>query len=177
MTQQQAISNHLDENIPRWFAVHTKYKSEKIVQRMLSQKKINAYLPLQKYARKYQRRISSVELPLISCYIFVNITKADYVKVLETEYVVGFVRFGKDLIAVPEQEIALLQRIINEKIDVFVEKSTFYEGDEVEISAGNLMGLKGKLISIEGKNRMLVELEQLGYTLQLSIEANMLQKI
>ena len=177
MAQIQAISNHLDENISKWFAVHTKYKSEKIVQRMLSQKNVNAYLPLQKHARKYQRRISSVELPLISCYIFVNITKADYVKVLETEYVVGFVRFGKNLIAVPEQEITLLQRIINEDIDVFVEKSTFYEGDEVEIAVGNLMGLKGKLISVEGKNRMLVELEQLGYTLQLSIEANMLQKL
>ena len=47
----------------------------------------------------------------------------------------------------------------------------------VEIAVGNLMGLKGKLISVEGKNRMLVELEQLGYTLQLSVEANMLQKI
>ena len=75
MAQTQVISNHLDENTPKWFAVHTKYKSEKIVQRMLSQKNVNAYLPLQKHIRKYQRRVTSVELPLISCYIFVNITK------------------------------------------------------------------------------------------------------
>ncbi len=175
--EEQVNGRLLDEKTPRWFAVHTKYKSEKIVQRMLAQKNVNAYLPLQKKVRKYQRRVSSVELPLISCYIFVNITKADYVKVLETEYVVGFVRFGKDIIAVSEQEINLLQRIINEDIDVFVEKTTFYEGDEVEIAFGNLLGLRGKLVAVEGKNRMLVELEQLGYTLQLSVENDMVRKI
>ena len=174
---EQGNSRLLDEKTPRWFAVHTKYKSEKIVQRMLAQKSVNTYLPLQKKVRKYQRRVVTVELPLISCYIFVNITKADYVKVLETEYVVGFVRFGKDIIAISDHEINLLQRITNEDIDIFVEKTTYYTGDEVEIAHGHLLGLRGKLVAIEGKNRMLVELEQLGYTLQLSVENNMVRKI
>ncbi len=172
---QQSI-NHLDDKVPHWFAVHTRFKSEKIVNRLLNQKGINNYLPIQKLARKWGRRVTSVELPLISCYIFVNITKSEYVKVLETEYVVGFVRFAKDLISVPEHEINLLQRIVNEGFDIFVEKSTFYEGDEVEIAQGNLTGLKGKLVSFEGKNRMLVELDHLGYTLQISVGKEMLFK-
>jgi hypothetical protein len=40
-----------------------------------------------------------------------------------------------------------------------------------------LTGLKGKLISVEGKNRVLVELDQLGYTLQISVEKEMVIKI
>ncbi len=174
---QQTAINHLDEKTPNWFAVHTKFKSEKVVQRLLNQKGIDNYLPLQKWTRRYGRRITQVEIPLISCYIFVNITKKNYVPVLETEYVVGFVRFSKDLISVPEAEISLLQRIVGGGLDVFVEKSTFYQGDEVEIAYGNLTGLKGKLISVEGKNRVLVELDQLGYTLQISVEKEMVVKL
>jgi transcription antitermination factor NusG len=167
----------INEIVPRWYAVHTKYKSEKIVHRLLKQKNIDNFLPLQNFTRKYGRRIANVEIPLISCYIFVNITKTEYVKVLETEYVVGFVRFAKDIIPIPDVEIELMQRIIGEDIDILVEKSTFYEGDDIEIAAGQLTGLRGKLVTIEGKNRMLVELEHLGYTLQLSVEKQVVRKL
>jgi transcription antitermination factor NusG len=157
--------------------VNTKYKCEKIVQRLLNQKNIEVYLPLQQFSRKRGRSIKNVEIPLISCYIFVKINRVDYTKVLETEYVVGYVRFAKDLISVPEAEIELLQRIVGENLDILVEKATFYEGDEVEIAAGNLNGIRGKLVSIEGKNRMLVELNHLGYALQISVEKQVIRKV
>jgi transcription antitermination factor NusG len=160
----------IDEKNPRWYAVHTRYKSEKIVQRMLKQKEIEAYLPLQKRFRRHGAKMLTSEIPLISCYIFVKITKEHYVKVLETEFVVGFVRFAKDIYPIPEEEFNLMQRIVGGNLDVIVEKNTFYEGSIVEIAQGHLAGLKGKLIEIEGKNRVLIELETIGFTLQISVE-------
>ena len=117
------------------------------------------------------------ELPLISCYAFVNITKDDYVKVLETEYVVGFVRFAKDIFPIPEEEFNLMRRIVGENVEISVEKYTFYAGDEVEIAQGNLAGIRGKMVEIDGKNRVLVELGHLGFNLQLSIDRQQLIKV
>jgi transcription antitermination factor NusG len=166
----------IDEKIPRWYAIHTRYKSEKIVQRMLTRKQIECYLPLQKRFRRHGQKMLVNEIPLISCYIFVKITKDDYVHVLETEYVVGFVRFAKDIYPIPEAEFTMMQRIVGGETDVLVERTTFYEGETVEIATGNLAGLKGKLVEIEGKNRVLVELEHIGFTLQISVEKQNLIK-
>lgn len=67
--------NHLHPIESRWFAVYTRSKSEKVVKRLLDQKNIENYLPLQKVTRRYTRKIKSYEIPLISCYIFVKIAK------------------------------------------------------------------------------------------------------
>ena len=169
--------NHLNEHIPRWFAVYTKYKREKIVEKLLQEKGIQVYLPLQKLTRRWTRKIREVELPLFSCYIFVKITKPQYVPVLEIEHVVNFVKFSNNLISIPEEEIALVKRILGEGMEIDVEKIGFSTGDEVEIIAGNLTGLRGKLIGQHGKQKFLVELFNLGYSLQLSIDRLLLKRV
>lgn len=174
---KEVYENHLDPDEARWFAVYTRFKCEKMVFRQLVQKKISVYLPLQKHTRRYTRKIRVVELPLISCYIFVKITKDEYVRVLETENVQGFVRFAKNLISIPEQEIDLMKRILGENWEVQAEKTSFVPGDEVEIAVGNLLGMKGILVEAEeNKSQVLVELERLGYTLRISVDKSILQK-
>ncbi|MCB0624781.1 MAG: UpxY family transcription antiterminator, partial [Saprospiraceae bacterium] len=77
-------TNQLDERQERWFAVYTRFKREKLVYQRLQEKGIHAFLPLQNLTRQYASRKRSVQLPLISCYVFTRITKKDYVRVLET---------------------------------------------------------------------------------------------
>lgn len=167
----------IDAQIAQWYAVNTRFKSEKVVFRMLQQKKVECYLPLHKRHRRHGKKILTNELPLISCYIFVKITRDQYVKVLETDFVVGFVHFAREILPIPEQEFNIMRRICGEDIEVLVEKYTFYEGDMVEIANGNLAGIKGKLVEIEGSKRVLVELEHLGFNLQISIEKQNLIKV
>ena len=92
---KETYENHLHETEPRWFAVYTRYKREKLVAQQLRDKGIEVYLPLQHFTRRYTRKIKKVEMPLISCYVFARITKKEYVPVLETPDVVQFVRFAK----------------------------------------------------------------------------------
>ena len=173
---QKVYENHLDDREAKWFAVYTRYKREKLAYRLLEEQDICTYLPIQKVRRRWTRKVRVVELPLISCYIFVKITKAEYVKVLSTEYIVSFVKFSKNLISIPEDEIQVMKRVLGEDIEVDVEKTSFRKGDEVEIIAGNLIGLKGKLVQLHGNQKVLIELENLGYTLQLSIDKQLLRK-
>ncbi len=172
------IINHLHETEPRWFAIHTRSKSEKFVQRMLTKKGVHAYLPLQKLMRRYTRSTRVVEKPLINCYVFVSITKADYLPVLETENVAGFVKSSKDLRAIPEAEIEILRRITLENgLDVSVIPGSFSEGEPVEITAGNLIGMKGHIVKTEGARKFQIELLTLGYSLLISVDGAFLGKL
>jgi len=169
--------NDLHPSEARWFAVRTRSKSEKFVKRMLEKKGVYAYLPLQQFMRKYVRSKRLVEKPLINCYVFVQITKEQYVPVLETENVTGFVKFNKDLIAIPEAEIDIIRRVtLEEGLDVSTETGTFETGDLVEISAGTLIGLKGRIVKKEGKRNFQIELITLGVNLLISVDAAFLGK-
>ena len=168
--------NHLHAVEARWFAVYTKYKREKTVKRDLEAKGITTFLPIQKVIREYTRKRKTVELPLISCYIFVQIVKPQYIPVLETDDVVKFTRFSRNLIAIPDNEINILKQIVGEGIPITAEKTEFRRGDLVEIIAGNLTGLKGTLVEEHGEKEMVVDLETMGYSLRMKVDAKLLQR-
>ncbi len=85
---------HLDNIEKKWFAIYTRYKREKIVRKQLTEKGVEAYLPLSTHKRVYTRKIKIIELPLISCYVFVKITQSEYLTVASTQDVVKFVKFS-----------------------------------------------------------------------------------
>lgn len=169
--------NHLHPTEPKWFAVYTRSKSEKVVHRLLNNKKVECYLPLQKVTRRYTRKIKSHDIPLISCYIFVKITRDQYVPVLETENVVKFIRFAKNLIAIPEEEIELMKLVVGEGENVEATIGRFEKGDTVEVIGGKLTGIRGQLIEKQGKKQMVVELENVGYSLKMNIDVSLLRKV
>ncbi len=175
MSTTDKYENHLHATDQRWFAVYTSYKREKVVRKMLASKGIDVYLPIQKVTRRYVRKVKHLELPLINCYIFVKITKAGYIKVLETEHVLKFIRFSNNLLSIPEAEIQLMKRIIGEEVDFTVEQATFVQGEKVEVIGGALTGLEGTLISEAGQQRFLVELTNIGVRFQMEIDPSLLR--
>jgi len=168
---------HLDEQEARWFAVYTRYKREKLIRKRLADKGIETYLPLQQFVRHYTRKVKVVDLPLINCYLFVKITKHQYIQVLETADVLHFVRPAKELIAIPETEIDILKRVVGESIAMEVDRSGFQSGDEVEIIGGNLTGIKGILLESSSKHNFLIELNQIGYSLQMQVDPVLLKRV
>lgn len=170
-------SRQIHDTEPRWFAVHTRSKCEKMVASLLLRKQIHAYLPLVRTLRRYTRKVKKVEKPLIGCYVFVRITKTEYLTVLETEHVAGFVRFSKELIAIPDEEINLIRRLVlEEDIELEAVPGVLSPGDPVMITAGPLMGLKGAVVEQAGKRKFKVALENLGYSLLMTIDAHFIQK-
>jgi len=171
-------SNHLHEAEPRWFAVHTRSRSEKYVCNLLIKKQINSYVPLQRLMKRYKKSTKMLEKPLINSYVFVKIVKGEYLAVLETENVAGFVKFNRNMLAIPETEIDLLRRFILEPgLEIEVVEGTLSVGDPVEIRAGNLMGLRGRVMELKGKRRFLIELEHIGYSLLITIDGIFLDKL
>lgn len=169
--------NHLDEKEAKWFAVRTGFKHEKQVANWLDRKGIEHYLPLLKVTKFYKSKVKHLELPLINCYIFVKITKQEYVPVLETLGVTGFVKIAKNLLSIPEVEMDILRRVVGETDNLEVEACGFRLGAEVEIIGGNLTGLRGTLIEQKSDKNFVIELERIGCALLMEVPTSQLQII
>lgn len=174
-TPISTIINDLSQTEDRWFAVYTKYKCEKYVVDQLSRKGIAAYVPLVTKTKRYDSRIKTSQVPLINSHVFVQIKKSDYVRVLQTEYVLAFIKQRKNLIHIPNDEINLLKMIVGELENIEASDISFDNGDLVEIIGGNLTGIKGNLIQKEGRHRFIVQLSTIGMQLAMKIDKSNLR--
>lgn len=161
-----------------WHAVYTKSRAEKKVQLELEYQGIAHYLPLQSKLRQWSDRKKWVEVPLIPGYIFVHIDRFDYDRVLRTPNVVTYVRFEGKAAIIPDEQIDLIRRMLRDKnLELEVSMEHFAEGDAIEVLAGPLTGVKGKLVSFKGKKRVAIELEQLNLALTITLPLNEIRKI
>jgi transcription antitermination factor NusG len=179
ISKEPTFSNQLHDSEHRWFAVRLKFKSEKIVLKLLQSKQIHTYLPMKQVVRVWSKKRRETDIPLIPSFIFVKIVAAEYVKVLETEYISNFLRFGKNLLSIPEYQIQWIKRLLMEEdLEIVAHEVTqLYSGDEVEIVAGNLIGMRGKLVKLQGKERVIIEIANSGHALQMDIDKQFLRKI
>lgn len=161
----------------QWFAVTTRYKCEKHVAAQLARKGISVYVPLLLRTKRYTRKIKTYHIPLISCYVFVQIDASERNPVLETQHVIDFVRFQGKVAPIRTSEIELLRRIVGEITDVTAEPRRWVSGDRVEIVSGSLTGIQGVLARRQGRHEFVVELDTLGYQMCMTIDTRMLRRL
>lgn len=175
--KETSVETQQLEDTLQWYAVRTFFRREKFVRDRLQDKGIEAWLPLQEKIRRYTRKVRKVQLPLISQYIFVKIDQEERARVLEVEGVIQFVRPSGYIVPIPQSEIDLLRRVIGEDVSTEVEEGTITEGDEVEIIAGELTGLKGQMVEERGRNRIAVNLTNMGLALWMEVPLSAVRKL
>ena len=155
---------------PQWYAIYVNSRAEKKVEAELTAKGVEAFLPLKKTLRKWSDRKKWVDLPLIPGYCFVKIALQDNLRVLQTTHVVGFVRFEGRPARIQDKQIEFLKRMLKQSdYDWEITHEEFIPGQTVEIIAGPFIGLEAELISIKGKKRVGVRIEQISNTLFVDI--------
>ena len=159
--------------IYNWHAVYVKSRTEKKAQTELQFKEVETFLPLQRKLRQWSDRKKWVEMPLISGYLFVKICRKEYDSVLQSDYIVSYVRFEGVAAVIPENQIDYLKLMLKQdNLDIEIVRESFAPGQMIDVIAGPLIGLRGKLVRIKGKNKVAVELEQLGYSALVEILAD-----
>jgi transcription antitermination factor NusG len=161
----------------KWHVVYSRSRAEKKVLIELQFQGIEAYLPLQRKLRQWSDRKKWIEVPLISGYIFVFITRKEYDKVLQTNGVVTYVRFEGKAAVIPDEQIEYIKKMLSQpEIPVDVYTQLINPGDKVEVTVGPLIGLKGTLVSFRGKKRVAVQIQQLNLSLMVDLPATQIQK-
>ena len=161
-----------------WYVIYTRSRAEKKAEAELQARGIECFLPLQKKLRQWKDRKKWVEMPLISGYCFVHISRKEYDIVLQTNHVVCYVTFEGRAAVVPEQQITFLKQMLKQyDFDVNVSHETFKPGKKVEIIKGSLLGLKGELIESRGKHKFLLRIDEMETGFAVEIPAKYLSAL
>ena len=166
------LITHIDE---KWYAVRTKFRSEKYVVEGLNLQGVTGYIPLLKKVKQYSKKKKEHFIPLIHCYVFVKVSSKNYKKIYSINGVFDFVRIGGRMIPIPDDEIILMQRIVGERFDLRADVLTPVEGAPVEILAGSLTGLRGTLVKQANNNEFVVKLDHVGMNLYMNVPIEMMR--
>ena len=153
----------------KWFAIYVKSRSEKKVFKLLEDIGIESFLPLITRVKQWSDRKKKIDEPLFRSYLFVNITQKDYYNVLNVPGVVKFITFNKQAVAVPENQIIAIREYINDSELHDINYEDFKEGELVRIKSGQMKDLIGKFIKINGKHRIIIDIEAVGQSLPINI--------
>lgn len=168
------------KNLPsslQWLALYTKSRQEKVVMQRLLEEGIEAYVPLQKVIRQWSDRRKLVEEPLIRSYCFVHVVPVQQHQVLNTPGAVRYVWFSGKPAAIPSRQIDLLKIITGYNIPVECVPGNIKPGTKVKIIAGPMAGYTGEIISLAGKSRVIIRIEQLETAISLSISPALLERV
>ncbi len=166
-------AEYLDE---RWYAAQTCANHEKRVLEQLSQRTVEAYLPLYASVRRWKDRRVRLELPLFPGYVFVRLALRDRLQVLQTPSVVRLVGFGGQPTALPDQEIDALRQGLTR--DVRVEPHRYLKvGQRVRVSSGPLQGLQGILARRKKGTRFVISFELIMRSVAVEIDVANLEPV
>lgn len=163
----------------KWFAIYVKSRYEKKVRERLDDIGIESFLPLITRVKQWSDRRKKVEEPLFRSYLFVCISNSDYYNVLNVNGVVKFICFEKKPVVVPENQILAIKSYIcdTDLHDIECDNIDLKEGELVKIKSGQLKDLTGRFVKINGKHRIIIDIESVGQSLAINVPRSNVEKI
>ncbi|GAA4197106.1 UpxY family transcription antiterminator [Pedobacter jeongneungensis] len=157
----------IDQNY-RWYPVYTRSRAEKKAHEELNRKGILSYLPLKKTVKQWSDRKKIVEEPLIKSYLFAYISAKEYAEVLMTNGVARFIYFSSQIAPIPDQQINDLKLLLATDTDLELIDYDIKPGERVLIKAGPFKGIIAELVSIQNKQRIILRLQNMGYSININ---------
>jgi transcriptional antiterminator RfaH len=167
----------LDLRTSKWFAVYTLPRNEKKVLERLSDCGIEVFLPIQKKLKKWSDRKKVVEEPLIRSYVFVRIKEQEYYTVLKTTGVIRYVSFEGKAVPIPEKQIDLLKKFLEQNYSIEVIEEQIEPGEMIEITMGSMMGVAGELVEHNGAKKVIIRIDHISHSLLVTLPRDYIVKI
>jgi len=83
------------------------------------------------------------------------------------------VRFEGKAAIIPDRQIEYLKLLLKQdNLDIEIIQEKLEPGQTIEVVAGPLIGLRGKLLQRNGKNKVAIELEDIGHSALVEISIN-----
>lgn len=166
----------IDSNY-RWYPVYTRSRAEKKAYEELMQKGITSYLPLRKTLKQWSDRKKIIEEPLIKSYLFVYISAKEYAEVLITKGIARFLYFSGKIASMPDQQIYNLKLLLATDAELEVFNHDIRPGQKVLIKAGPFKDMIGEMVSIHNKQRIILRLENIGYSVDVNTSMGFVEPI
>jgi transcription antitermination factor NusG len=140
---------------PRWYALKTRSRHEKVVRDQLVQRDIDTFLPVCESWRQWKDRKKKVELPLFPGYCFARFPLIERVRVLNVIGVADLVSINQRPEPIREEELAAIQQLVATRLQ-YDPHPFLEEGMDVEVVRGPLTGVRGKLLRKDRVTRLVL---------------------
>ncbi len=162
----------------RWYAIYTRSRSEKKLYSELEEKGIEVYLPLKKELRVWSDRKKWVESPLFTSYLFVKVSDREYYEAINSCWSVRYVCFESRAVPIPDSQIESLKLFLEDtKRNVELTKHSLKKGDYLEVTFGPLKGVRGELLQLRGKQRIVLRFLSLGCCVHADISMDEVKRL
>lgn len=143
---------------PQWYAACTCARHEKQVAKQLAYKQMDHLLPLYETTHQWKNGRKKLQLPLFPGYVFVRLPATERVRVLRIPSVAYLVSSSTGPLAIPEEEIAAVRRLLDG--NVCVEPHPYLSvGDRVRVTSGALAGMEGVLVRKKDSLRVVISIQ------------------
>ena len=168
----------LSPNLNNWYAIYTKPRAEKKVFERFCEYGYDAYLPLLTEVREWSDRKKKVASPLISGYVFVNISKEQLFDTLKIRGTLGVLKYLGKPAVIRDCEINNLKIMMNDACGFeAINVECFIKGDEVEVVEGPFQGLKGVSVLVQGKQRIVVQISAIDSQFVVNVPQAFVRKV
>jgi transcription antitermination factor NusG len=154
-----------------WYAVHTRARHEKMVAERLREQGMTTFLPLVTEVHSWTDRKKKVELPLFSCYVFVNMVPGgkERLRVCSTDGVLQIVGTRGQGLPIPDEQIDAVRLILAEQLP-WSSHPFLKIGQRVRIRGGAMDGVEGILLARNGDRTLVVSVDVIQRSLAVRIE-------
>jgi transcription termination/antitermination protein NusG len=153
-----------------WFAIWTRSRHEKLVRDQLEQKHVEVFLPTIIKWSRWKDRKKQIEWPLFPGYCFARFDAAARLPILKCEGVVTIVGTDGHPSPIPPIEIQSIRQLIESEL-AFDPCPFIKEGMMVEVKAGPLKGVVGRLVRKGSHSRLVLSVDLIGQALSVEVDA------
>ena len=153
----------------QWYALYTCARHEKRVAQQIEGRRLSCFLPLYRSVRRWKDRRKELELALFPGYVFVQMSLANKLRVLEVPGVVRLVSFNGQPAALPAEEIEALRNRISGSAKV--EPHPYLRaGRKVRVRSGPFQGLEGVIVRRKDRCRLIFSIDLIQRSLAIELD-------
>ena len=152
-----------------WFALQTRPKNERKVERLLKQKAYDCFVPIYRSKRKWSDRTVEIDFPLFPGYVFCRFNASALGKAISTQGVTRVVGFGGSPAEVAREEIDALRLLA--RTSLLREPWKYLpNGTQVLVETGPLAGIQGVIKADDNKKQLVISITLLQRSVAIQLD-------
>jgi len=165
-----------------WYALYTRARHEKKVDRLLRLRDFEVFLPLVPRESQWHDRKKIVDWPLFPGYVFARFGLESTAQILSTPGVATVVRQDGAPAPIPSAEIENVRRLaclVTETGTLPAPTPMVRRGHQAEITRGPFRGILGVVLQHRGNGKVLVQIgvEAIGQGIKIEVDEASLREI
>lgn len=158
-------------NMARWYALHTRARHEKTVERRLREQGMETFLPMSQEVHTWSDRKKKVDVPLFNCYVFVrcSLSAEDRTRVYQIDSIHGFVGVRGAGQAIPDEQIEAIRTVLAQS-KPWRAHPFLKAGQRVRVRGGALDGVEGVFLTENGDHSLVISVDAIQRSMAVRID-------